>query len=395
MAQCTGIIAEYNPFHNGHKYHIEMSKKLNGNRPIIVAMSGWFVQRGDVAAFDPYVRTKWALENGADIVLMLPVTFSMSHAERFAFGGVSLLESTGMVDSLSFGAECEDVSLISRLAETINSESCEYKSALTNALNSGKSFPAARSEALCRILGPESAALLSSPNNILGIEYLNAIKKIKSDIKPMAIKRVGAEHDSLGSKNGLMSASAIRSEIRNGNSWRITQMIPDGVFSDISSLTMLDIKKLSQSVIYALRRLSVEEIASLPDVSEGLENTIYAACRNSSDFNELTASIKSKRYTLARIRRICLNALLGITKQDYVHHAKPEFIRVLGVRRDSLSLLSELTQKASLPIVTCRADYDKLNPSAKEAFNKDIFASEAAQINSSVISDFKRKLIIV
>ncbi len=395
MAQCTGIIAEYNPFHNGHRHHIETTKKLNGDRPIIVAMSGWFVQRGDIAAFDPYARTKWALENGADMVLMLPVIFSMSNAERFAFGGVSLLESTGMVDSLSFGAECEDISFISQLAETINSESVEYKSALANALNSGKSFPAARSEALCRILGPESAALLSSPNNILGIEYMNAIKKIKSDIEPMVIKRIGAKHDSLGSNDGLMSASAIRNELRQGNNSEIAQTIPNGVFSDISSLTMLGVEKLSQSVIYALRRLSIEEMASLPDVSEGLENTIYTACRNSSDFNELTANIKSKRYTLARIRRVCINALLGISKHDYVCHAKPEFIRVLGIRRDSIPLLSELTQKASLPVVTCRADYDKLNPSAKEAFNKDIFASETAQINSPVISDFKRKLIIV
>lgn len=395
MTRCTGIIAEYNPFHNGHRFHIERTKAQNGGRPVIVAMSGWFVQRGDVAAYDPYIRAKWALENGADIVLMLPVMFSMAQAERFAVGGVSLLSSTGIVDSLSFGAECGDAAILGRMAELLKAESVEYKAALTSALSSGKSFPAARSAALCAALGEDNARILSCANNILGIEYINAIAKLNASIIPMAVMRTGAQHDSAGAENGSMSASAIRAALFGGNISAIRHAVPEDVYSTVFDLNMMNIESLSQAVIYALRRLSPSDIAAMPDVAEGLENAIYAACRESSGFAELTMSIKSKRYTLSRIRRICINALLGITKSDYARHPLPEYIRVLGARREALPLMGEMAKKASLPLVACRADYDKLSESAKAAFNKDIFASETAQLNGKSISEFKRKFIIV
>lgn len=395
MTRCTGIIAEYNPFHNGHRFHIERTKAQNGGRPVIVAMSGWFVQRGDVAAYDPYIRAKWALENGADIVLMLPVMFSMAQAERFAVGGVSLLNSTRIVDSLSFGAECGDAAILSRLANSLKSESTEYKAALASALSSGKSFPAARSAALCATLGEENARLLSCANNILGIEYINAIAKLNAPIVPMAVMRTGAQHDSAKTENGSMSASAIRTALLGGNAGAIRHAVPQSVYSAVADLSVMNIESLSQAAIYALRRLSPSDIAALPDVAEGLENAICSACRESSGFAELTMSIKSKRYTLSRIRRICINALLGITKSDYARHLLPEYIRVLGARREALPLMGEMAKKASLPLVACRADYDKLSESAKAAFDKDIFAAETAQLNGKAISEFKRKFIIV
>lgn len=395
MTRCTGIIAEYNPFHNGHRFHIERTKAQNGGRPVIVAMSGWFVQRGDVAAYDPYVRAKWALESGADIVLMLPVMFSMAQAERFAVGGVGLLNSTGIVDSLSFGAECGDAAVLSRMAESLKVESVEYKAALASAMSSGKSFPAARATALCATLGKDNACILSCANNILGIEYINAISKLNASIVPMAIMRTGAQHDSADDENGSMSASAIRTALWGGNADAIRHAIPESVYSAATDLNMMNIESLSHAVIYALRRLSPSDIAALPDVAEGLENVIYAACRKSSGFAELTMSIKSKRYTLSRIRRICINALLGITKSDYAHHPLPEYIRVLGARREALPLIGEMAKKASLPLVACRADYDKLSESAKAAFDRDIFAAEAAQLNGKAISEFKRKFITV
>ena len=387
MTRCTGIIAEYNPFHNGHRFHIERTKAQNGGRPVIVAMSGWFVQRGDVAAYDPYFRAKWALENGADIVLMLPVMFSMAQAERFAVGGVSLLNSTGIVDSLSFGSECGDAAVLVRMAE--------YKAALASVLSSGKSFPAARSAALCATLGEDNTRILSCANNILGIEYISAIAKLNAPIVPMAVMRTGAQHDSAKTESGSMSASAIRTALLGGNAGAIRHAVPQSVYSAVADLSVMNIESLSQAAIYALRRLSPSDIAALPDVAEGLENAICSACRESSGFAELTMNIKSKRYTLSRIRRICINALLGITKSDYARHLLPEYIRVLGARREALPLIGEIAEKASLPLVACRADYDKLNQSAKAAFEKDIFAAEAAQLNGKAISEFKRKFIIV
>lgn len=395
MTCCTGIIAEYNPFHNGHRFHIEQTKAKNGGRPVIVAMSGWFVQRGDVSAYDPYVRAKWALENGADMVLMLPVMFSMARAERFALGGVSLLSSTGIVDSLSFGAECGDAERLARLVDSVKTESKEYKAALSSALSCGKSFPAARSAALCATLGNENAALLSCANNILGAEYISAIDKLNAPITPMAVMRTGAQHDSVRAKNGSMSASAIRDALIRGNVNIIRRAVPEGVFDDVSALDMINADVLSLAVIYALRRLDPSEIAALPDVAEGIENTIWAACREKGSFTELAMLIKSRRYTLARIRRICINALLGITEADYARHPLPEYIRILGVRRESLPLMGEMAKRASLPLVACRADYDKLNQSAKAAFDKDIFAADAAQLNGKAVSEFKRKFIIV
>ena len=232
-------------------------------------------------------------------------------------------------------------------------------------------------------------------NNILGIEYINAIAKLNAPIVPMAVMRTGAQHDSADAENGSMSASAIRTALLGGNAGAICHAVPQSVYSAVADLSVMNIESLSQAAIYALRRLSPSCIAALPDVAEGLENAICSACRKSSGFAELTMSIKSKRYTLSRIRRICINALLGITKSDYACHPLPEYIRVLGARREALPLIGEMAKKASLPLVACRADYDKLSESAKVAFEKDIFAAEAAQLNGKAISEFKRKFIIV
>ena len=211
----------------------------------------------------------------------------------------------------------------------------------------------------------------------------------------MAVMRTGAQHDSADAENGSMSASAIRTALLGGNAGAIRHTVPQSVYSAVADLSVMNIESLSQAAIYALRRLSPSDIAALPDVAEGLENAICSACRESSGFAELTMNIKSKRYTLSRIRRICINALLGITKSDYARHLLPEYIRVLGARREALPLLGEMAKKASLPLVACRADYDKLSESAKAAFDKDIFAAETAQLNSKAISEFKRKFIIV
>ena len=399
MTRCTGIITEYNPLHNGHVYHIERTKSITGGAPVIVAMSGWFVQRGDAAAFDPYTRAMWALKAGADMVIQLPVMFSMSGAERFARGGAHVLYSTGLVDKLSFGAECGNMDVISRAAELLLHEPAGYKAELASILASGKSYPSAAAEALARIIGQDDCDVLSSPNNILAIEYIQAIKRAGFDMEPVAVERTGAMHDSDEAVFGSMSASAIRNSLKsnNGNMEAIEQAVPQYVFDAIvnNNAAIMHADGLSQAVLYALRKLTKEEIADIPDVAEGLENTIYLSCRNTICFDELIKSIKTKRYTLARIRRICLNALLGITKGDYKKAETPKYIRVLGIKKASLYLMAEMAKSAKLPIVACRRDYDKLDAEARACFNKDIFAAETAQLNAPYINEFARKLIIV
>lgn len=395
MTNCTGIIAEYNPFHNGHLYHIQQTKVQNGTRPVIVVMSGWFVQRGSVASFDPYLRARWALECGVDMVLQLPVLFSLANAERFARGGVYLLNSTGIVDSLSFGSETGDIAVLGQLAENIYDVQADYRDALSSALSSGRSFPAAQAAALHDALGKDAAELFSKPNNILAIEYIKSIKAIGASIYPITIKRSGADHDATFAKGASMSASAIRSAIDNGSINDIRTYVPSNVYDEICNRRIITAAMLSQAIIYALRRYALSDLSAIPDVSEGLENLIYSACRNTSDYDELIMSIKSKRYTHARIRRICFNALLGITKTDYSCNPFPRYIRVLGVRQDSLSLLGELARNATLPVITCHSDYNKLDFEARAAFDKDIAAADIAQLTGKSVNEFARKLIIV
>lgn len=398
MANCIGIIAEYNPFHNGHKYHIAKSKAQQGNAPVIVVMSMHFVQRGDVALHSPYLRARNALENGADMVLGLPVSFSLSGAERFAAGGVATLNATGIVDKLSFGSENADILFLSRLAEVVDDNSEPYKKALATELSAGKSFPAARAFAIESLLGRKSAAALSAPNNILGIEYIRALNRLNSPIKPLAIERIGAAHDSnTSSDKSFMSASAIRQSIINSDYAPVCHAVPHGVYEDIlsQSATLRTVEKIEQSVIYALRRMSISQLADLPDVGEGLENVLYSACRSANSFESLTSSIKTKRYTLARIRRICLNAYLGISKADHAASPLPRYIRVLGAGKDSLPLLSEMCQNTSLPVVIGKEDYNKLDPAAKRDFDKDILSSELAELDHGIKSEFSQKLIIV
>ncbi len=395
MANCTGIIAEYNPFHNGHLYHIQETKAQNGGKPVIVVMSGWFVQRGSVASFDPHLRARWALEHGADMVLQLPALFSLANAERFARGGVYLLNSTGIVDSISFGSEIGDATVLGQMAETVRGNSERYQSVLSEALSQGKSFPAAQASALNDILDERQAELFLKPNNILAIEYIKAIADIGAPMNPITIKRDGAAHDAPTAEGASMSASAIRSAIGSGNIRDISSFVPKNVYADICENRLSNTAMFSQAMIYALRRATLDDLAATPDVSEGLENLIYSVCRSTCDYDKLIMGIKSKRYTHARIRRICANALLGITKNDYSANPFPRYIRVLGVRQCSLPILSEMTKNASLPVITCRSDYNRLDFDAKAAFEKDIVAADIAQLTGNAINEFSRKLIIL
>ena len=389
----VGIIAEYNPFHSGHSYHLSRAKALAGADYAIAVMSGDFVQRGEPAMFPKKLRTKWALENGADLVISLPVAYSLTSAYGFAKGAVRLLQKSGVVDALCFGSESGDISLISKALSA--QDDPERSFALRQALKEGQSYPAACQSSLID--------LPTGPNDILGIEYLRALNKLGSSIEPLALKREGAVHDQVGLSGAHASATALRGRISAGDLGALSNYLSCTSIDDIRALTekgsLRYLSCLSQAILYALRRLSKEDLAALGEVREGLENTIYRACREAATVDELLALLKSRRYPMASLKRACLCALLGITGADLESSPDGDYIRILGVRRDATPLLSTLSQKTTVPVVSKFIDASLLNTHQRRLFDQDMFAAEIACLASEYSQpapfDYSDPLLII
>lgn len=421
MSKVLGIIAEYNPFHNGHLYHLEASKKLTGANYTVAIISGNFTQRGSTSIVDKWSKTKMALENGIDLVIELPVLYSISSAENFADGAIKILNSLGIVDYLSFGAETSDISILNNIANILYSEPEGYKKLLSIELEKGLSFPKARENALLdyiknsddivpenRIIDFEKySKVLSSPNNILGIEYLKALKKYKSSIKPVCISRFKAEYNSSNFSENIASATAIRELIKNKNFDTIKTVIPlesSSVLMDCinSGCVVPDLNRFEKEIIYTLRKMSIEEIANIPDVSEGLEFSIKKAANSCNNINEFLDIVKSKRYTITRLQRILLYALLSISKENMQLSKKVEkpYIRVLGFNDNGKKLVSEIaTKNPELKLITSVKKFvdSNSNKDLQIIFDKDVLATDmyslAFENNSLANLDFKNSVI--
>ncbi len=346
----AAIICEYNPFHNGHKYQIEEAKKSNDS--VICIMSGSFVQRGDIAVFDKWTRANAALSSGCDLVLELPVCFSLNSAERFSFGGVSIADRLGIVDTLNFGSECGDIHQLEKAAELMLNETQETSEEIKKYMSLGNSYPKSRTMAYSNLIAPE---LISEPNNILGIEYIKTLKALKSSINPQTIKRASVSHHDMSSSENFASATLIRDMLKNNDD--ISQFVPV-LYPEYNPK-----EKLNELLRYRLLEMSKEEISQINDVSEGLENKIKEAARECITFEEMCQHIKSKRYTLARIRRILLSCLIGIDKN--IAKEPPSYIRILGATENGLKLLSQVKKKTSLDIITKTADFKSYSKSFK------------------------------
>lgn len=350
-----GIICEYNPFHNGHKYHIEQTKKICGATHIVGVMSGNFTQRGDVAITDKYKRTETALKNGVDLVIELPAAYSLGSAEQFAQGAVFLLNSLGCVDTLSFGSECGDISRLREAAGAVlyAQESREF----AGYMKEGLSYPAALQKAIEKYYTDDVIETLSAPNNTLAVEYIKAIDNIASPIKPITVKRRAAGHDSEipDPRGGILSASQLRKMLEKGED--ISDFAPECDFSEIALISNLETAILSK-----LRSMTKAEIEKTPNVLLGLENRIYRAAGVASSLNELYFLVKTKRYTLARIRRIILSAFLGITKNDL--HFSNSYVRILGMNGKGREILA--AAKCDIPLNTSLSQLEKTSDKAKK-----------------------------
>ena len=384
MEKVLGIVAEYNPFHNGHLYHLNESKKQAGADYSVCVMSGNFTQRGDTAIIDKWSRTEMALRNGVDLVIELPVVYSISSAENFAYGSMSVLDKLGIVDTVSFGSEVGDLAILDSIAEILCTEPKEYVSLLNHELSRGVSFPKAREKALLMYLNDirKYANVLSNPNNILGIEYLKALRNLKSNLTPMTIKRKDADYNSTAIKDGFASSTAIRKIITKPSS--LSKVVPEETFSIIDNKIkhgqiVNGLSTFEKEILYKLRIMPVEWIADLPDASEGLEHAIKNAANSCNNVADLVSLVKSKRYTQTRIQRILLYALLDITKQDMENSKKGvPYIRILGMTENGKQLLSSIvTRNKKLNIITSPKKFmdHSNNKIAKSLFAKDMMAT--------------------
>jgi len=364
-----GIIAEYNPFHNGHLYHLLKSKEEAKADYVVAVIGGNFTQRGEASLIDKWTKAEMAIANGVDLVIELPTLYSTSSAENFADGAIKILNSLKIVDTISFGTETEDLNKLNNIANVLHNEPKEFKTLLDQKLKKGVSFPKAREEALIKYLNDASySKLISSPNNILAIEYLKALKKYKSKMKPICIKRKAAGHLSLEYTGEVTSATAIRKLVKDNDFKKAKKFLTPSSYT----IMMEEIKKghfvsdvsiFENIMIYNLRNMSLEQIANLPDVSEGLENLIKKAANSCNSINEFINIVASKRYTETRIRRILLYSLLKITKKDMALSKKTiPYIRVLGFNNNGKKLVSEITKaNPKLNIITSLKKFTDIN----------------------------------
>lgn len=367
----SGVICEFNPLHNGHAALLRHIREEMGGSAVCV-MSGNFVQRGEAAVLDKWSRARFALQNGADLVVELPLPWALSGAEKFAFGGVFLLDALGCAETLVFGSECGDAAPLRRIAEYLLSP--QFPQDVRPHLLTGMSFAAARGKAIEAALSTELAAVNEQPNNILGVEYCKALLRLSSKITPHAIPRAAVAHDAQETSGRFASASLVRRLSAAGED--ITAFVPESVDARIRALRAAgqypaDIRRLERAVLALLSIASPERLRAVPDVSEGIENRIRSAAGSAESLAVLYDAVKTKRYSHARIRRIALGAFLGLTKDL---PDAPPYIRVLGMTDRGVEILR--CAAPALPYVMRPADVKKLSRDAQRVFELEVRADD-------------------
>ena len=381
----TGIIVEYNPLHPGHIYHMEQARKQTGADYLIAVMSGSFVQRGEPAIFDKYLRTKTALLAGADLVLEIPVAFSTASAHEFAAYGVALLSAIG-VDAVVFGSECGQIEILKQAAYALNYESAEFQERLRKGLKAGLTYPQARAKAL--EMEDTWASVLSSPNNILGIEYLRAAEDLHSLMEFYTISRKGSGYheDTLADAN-FPSASAIRGIIRNSLSKDkdlldiLASHLPAVTHPAYTGAVPVFVDDFSELLNAAI--LQMQATFSIADLSPELAARLAKPPYFPLSFEKRIQALKTRQLTYTRVSRALLHLALGMREED-ISRWKDEgyalYARILGFRRQSSPLLSCLHKKSSIPLITKMADASQsLAPSALALLEQEVYASHLYQ----------------
>ena len=355
--ETAGIVAEYNPFHRGHAWHIaETRRRLGGEAPVVCVMSGHWVQRGECALADKWLRAALALDRGADLVVELPTPWAMASAESFARGAVSLLAATGVVDVLSFGSETGELAPLEEAAAALDAP--DYPERLRAALGRGLSFPAARQEAA-------GAACLSAPNNNLGVEYLRSLRALGSTIRPLTVPRQGAGHDGPAA-GGFASASELRRLLRAGRGEEAAPYLTAPWSGELA-----DMQHIERAVLARLRTMGEGDWAALPDGggAEGLPSRLAKAAREAVSLEDFYTRAKTRRYPHARLRRLALAAFLGLRAAE--RPAAPPYVRVLGLGGRGRVLLRRMKDTCPLPVIVKPAQARELDGPARMLFESE------------------------
>ena len=397
-----GIIAEYNPFHSGHAYQIATARKELSADCVVCVMSGNFVERGEPAIIDMHQRARIAVSSGCDLVVMLPVQYSVSASDYFANGAVSILDSLGNIDHLVFGTEADSLDVLNSVAAVLADEPKEYRALLKNSLASGESYAAARRDALCSYLDKDISDILSKPNNILAIDYLKSLICLNSSIKPHAVKRVGAGYNDTSASGGFSSATHLRQELLQGDFETVSHYVPACGLEALSDAykhnALVTPEDFYPLISYALIR-EKDRLTDFLDVDNSVANTISAYLTNesASDFSASVSALSSKNVTAAKIRRILFHILLGITKDSFPKKAC--YARILAFNDTGREYLNSIKKTAAIPFFSNpQKARNLLSGKGYEMFCRDMDASEIYNLIVSqksgirIPNEFRRKL---
>lgn len=403
----VGIIAEFNPFHNGHKYLIKKAKEITKADYVIVVMSGSFTQNGNIAIYDKFKRAKVAVKNGADLVIELPTIYSISSSEYFATGAISLLKKLGIIDYLVFGSESGDIEKILEIANVEYENKVQILEKTKEEMKKGITFALAHENALKSYFADNDIEEIKKSNNILAIEYLKAIKRLNLNITPFTIKREGnlLNDKSLNKENNFSSATSIREYLYNNKDINcdntdnkdntLKEYIPQSMYE-----VMLNSKAISNEDIYTILKFSIldrNNLKNINGINEGIENKILAEINTSKSYNDFIHNVKSKRYTLAAIKRMLLNIILNITKSDFDRlYLKTNYAHILSMSECGKKLLSQISKISDITVITKLNEkiINKMNDIDKKSLKIDLYASNIHSIilNENINKDYTNRL---
>ena len=390
----TGIIAEYDPFHNGHSYHIKKAREMTGADAIVVVMSGHFTQRGMPAFFRRDARVRMAVDGGADLVIELPYIYACNSSHEFARGAAGILNGIGCVDALVFGAETDDMDTLGRAARAAAGTGDRSSAYIKEEMKNGVSYPEALTRSVEKIYGAQTAAVLREPNNLLGIEYMKALRELGSGIKPFIVGRRSAAHgESLEmlherkQEQRIASGTAVRKAVYAGGARAAEMLVPDTSFSIISGYERSSgfsfteyhdkIKKYMFELLkYKIITSDESELAEVYGVAEGLENRLKSCISGAEDIDGLIDSVKSKRYTRARISRTLMHLLINLRTTDFETLRETYCARVLGFSPTGGKLLRLMSESSAIPVFSNLSRLDKRSPEAARVLRYDMRASD-------------------
>ncbi len=350
----TGIVVEYNPFHNGHAFHLSESRRVTDADVVVAVMSGHFLQRGEPAIADKWTRAQMALKNGVDLVFELPTVYATQSAQIFAYGAVSLLEQLHSVDCLCFGSESENLQELDALSAIMANESAQFKDTLHKHLKAGMAYPAALSITLAEMTPGADSQALRKPNTILGLMYMSALKQLHSPIQVHAIKRViAAYHQQTISDPVIASATAIRKQMYNNDIRTIAPYLSDETFSVLNSTykSPVSFEDFRDIIFAKIASLDPQELRTYVDIEEGLEYRIKKSLNTADSIDELITDCVSHRYTRARLQRIIIHIMLEIKKVDALTPPPAPYARVLGYTENGRKFLRHAKKRTSIPII--------------------------------------------